>query len=303
MSFGIDKWLAPVTLTSENNSFRLNETGGGGEVIVTVAAGTYYLHATENSTYPGLYKEIIDAIVTDGTATETYSWTAVAPTQSYQQVGGGVRLTGGTSAFSIDFGDVDFTMDPRWFGQTSSDSHTATTNPAGDYFVDSKFTCYGQWLSYNEHGGVASSKSSRKVRNSYRSHNRPEDAYLVTWNRDTNRRMVYEHVPAAHIFEDRASGDVTQDLYANVGRLASGDNNNAFESIWDIGLRKLEPVLIIHGDGDERVDLGGNWEAVRLIEEERARDFNNMVRLMRTGGEYYELDTGDLYIETTSFDY
>jgi|AKVG01.1.fsa_nt_gi hypothetical protein len=301
MIYGVDKWLAPITLTSSNNKFRLNETTGGGEVIVTLTAGTYYLHASENSTYPGLYKEISDAIAAQGTANDAYTFTAVSPTLSYQQVGAGVRLSSAGETFTIDWDDSDFTMDPRWFGFESSDSSTSTVAPDATEFIDSKWTVYGQWMSYNEYGGEATRKSSRKVRNSKRSHDRPADAYVVTWNRDDNRRIIYEQVPAAHIFEDRAKGDVTSSLYASVGRLAPGDTHNAFETVWNDGLRKLEPVLIIHGDGDERVDLGNNWEAVRLIDDKRMMDYLNVVDMTRSGGEYYTIDTGDLFLESSSF--
>lgn len=300
MAYGVDKWLMPITLTASNNKFRLFEITGSVEIIVTVATGTYYLHTSTNATYPGLYKAILNGIVAAGTAAGTYAFEVSTPELSYQQVGGGVRLTSDVT-FSINVDDADFTMEPRWFGRRAGDGNVvSTTGPSNEFFA-SDHTVYGQWLSYNEHGGIASDKTSRKVRNSYRSHGRPSDAYLVTWNRDTNRKMRYEHVPAAHIFEDRATGDVTADLYASVGRLAPGDGNNAFETIWDNGLRKLEPVIIIQDDGHERVDLAGNYDVVRMIDEGKARDFDEVIRLMRLGGEYYEIDPGDLYIETSTY--
>ena len=302
MSYGIDKWLMPITLTASNNKFRINETGGGaGELIETIAAGTYYLHDSNNSTYPGLLYEIRTALTSS--ATGTLTWEVATPSSSYHQTGAGLRLVNDTHTFTIDFGDVDFTMDPRCFGFTSSDSVTSSTDPAGNNYIESKYTCRGQWRSYNEFGGEANEKVARKVRNSRQSHARPADAYQVTWNRDDVRRIVYEHVPAAHVFENRASGDVTQDMYASVGRLASGDNHNAFETIWDNGLRTLAPVLILHGDGHERIDLAGNYDAVRMMEERRTRDFGEMIRIMRAGGEYYRIETGDLYLEASTFDY
>lgn len=299
MAYGIDKWLMPIDVTSESNSFRIFEDGVAGEIIETVSAGTYYLHDSNNADYPGLLYEIRTAV--SAAATDTYTWEAVAPTDSYQQAGGGLRLVGQTSGFTIDFGDVDFTMDPRWFGQTSSDSYMSTADPSGNYFVDSRLTCYGQWLSYCEGGGQASNKTSRPVRDSRRSHARPEDAYSVTWARDEMRTMVYEYVPAGHVFESRLTGDVDAEVYAAVAKLGPNDNHNAFETIWDNGLRKLRPVLIIHDDGDRRVDLGGNWDAVRLTDEGRMQNFAAMYRLMRTGGEYYKIDCGDLYLESKGY--
>lgn len=302
MSYGVDKWLGRFVLDSTNKKFRINESGGAGEIIVSLTEQKYHLHASNNSDYPGLYYDVIQALNASA-ATNVYSVEVVTPTLSTGQIGGGIRISS-DGYFEIDFSDADFTIDERYFGQPAgTGTITATLTSGGSYVIDSQITCYGQWLSYNEFGGLADDKRSRPKNNSRRSHGRSRDAYQVTWNRDEIRTITYPHVPAAHIFEDRAGGDVSVDTYAEVGNLYPGDYHNAWETIWENGLRQLDPILILHDTGNQTISLDGNWDAVILDEESKSQDFNNCIREMRRGGEYYELLPGELYLESKGYDH
>jgi len=308
MSYGVDKWLGRFTLDSSNKKFRLNDysdataDGVATEIIVSASEQDYYLHASNNSDYPGLFYDLIQSLNASA-ANNVYSIDVVTPTLSTGQVGGGVRISS-DGYFEIDFSDADFTIDERFFGfPTGTTNVAATLTSNGSYVVDSQFTCWGQWISHNEFGGLADDKRSRRKNNSRRSHGRSRDAYLVTWNRDEIRTITYPHVPAAHIFEDRALGDVSQDIYAEVAALHSGDNHNAFETVWENGLRQLDPILILHDTGDQTVFLDGNWDAVILEDEPKSEDFFNCLKVMRRGGEYYELDLGDLYLKRKGYDH
>ena len=188
-------------------------------------------------------------------------------------------------------------MDPRWFGfAADTGAVTATQVPDTTYVIDSPLSVYGQWLSFSEFGGLADDKRSRPKNNSRKSHERSRDAYVVTWNRDNIRTISYPHVSAAHVYADRVGGDVDSDIYAEVGRLHPTDNHNAFETIWDLGLRKLEPVLIIHDNGHKTIKLDGSWDAVLLDDESYIQDFDRCLTSLSRGGEYYEVNPGPLFL-------
>lgn len=292
MAYSHDMWLSPVTLTSSNNKFRVFEDGMI-ERIVSITAGDYYLHTDSayNTAYPSLYIAIKTAL--EAVSAYEYDLTSITPSSSTQQTNAGLTFVTDASAAVVDFDDVDFTMDPRWFGETSASLWT------GDTTYISQYTVYGNWYSNTI---STSGQASNKRRDSYRqitySHERPDDRYALEWYSNYTRRIVYEYVPAAHVFEV-AANDST---YASVARLANGDTHNAFETVWN-ALSRGKTVLVCHDVGTSYSSLGlVNVDACLLRSEEQAQTLSSVATLMRSAGEMYMLDV-DLHLLSAGYDH
>jgi hypothetical protein len=287
-----DMWLAPVTITTANNKFRVFEDGTT-ERIVTVSAGEYYLHADTayNTAYPSLYLAIKTAL--EAVSAYEYDFSSQTPTGSGQQSNAGCKLTSDASALVVDFDDADFTMDPRWFGETSASLWT------GDTEYTSQFTIYGTWYSNTiDVAGAASNKRRDLYRQITYSHDRPDDRYALEWYSNYTRRIVYEYVPAAHVFEVAANSSI----YASVARLATSDTHNAWETIWS-ALSRGKSVLVCHDIGTTYSMIGlQNVDECLLRSEEQAQTLSSTATLMRSAGEMYMIDV-DLHLVSVGYDH
>lgn len=284
MTYSQDMWLRPITLTSANNKFRLYEDTSANEIIASVTAGTYYLHADSTLTsagFPSLYNAI-ETILDLNATTATYTFNNATPAASGWQTGVGLTLKATAGAFTVNFADVDFTMDAGWFGCINSESIASTSSR-----IIGRYTVLNQWyLNTISSYAQASNKRSSVQREISYSHERPTDRYAIEWYSERVRTIVYEYVPAAHVFEYGA----TEQIYADTGRLALNDVNNAWETIWS-GLSRDETLLIVH-NVDSKWNLrdvfgAGSVESVKLFDESQARDFDSTLTLTRSAAEMY----------------
>ena len=293
MGYGVDRWYWPITLTSLNNQFVLEETtGGAGSMTVTVTAGTYYLHndtTLNGNGYPSLWKAISAGLVTAG-ANNTYGFQPITPTSSTAQTFGGVRIFAltGSDSYTVKFADAAFTMENAWFGYGLSASNA--NHGVGEPWIDPPYTSKGFWQSATLTGNTASDKRSDVMREIVESSDRTSDVYQVEWNEDTVRTMRYEYVPAAHIWPDRAA-DAS---YASTASLATNDIHNAFYDVWDVGSR-LGVIVIVHDEGNQDLEVvTHDYEIVKFADAAQRKSFRKCVKMMVTSGEFYELSV-DLY--------
>lgn len=294
MAYSQDMWISPVTLTSSNNKFRVLEDGVT-ERIVSITAGDYWLHADTayNSSHPSLYRAIKTAL--EAVSSYDYNFYSETPTSSTSQLKAGLTFECVTPAvdIAVDFDDADFTMDPRWFGEKS------TSLWSGNDAYTSAYTIYGNWYSNTiDSVGRASNKRRDRFREISYSHERPSDRYAIEWYDDYTRRIVYEYVPAAHVFEVAANDSI----YASVGRLANGDTHNAWETIWS-ALSRGKEVLVCH-DISTTFSLVGlsNADVCLMRDEDQARSLSSTVTLTRSAGEFYTVDV-DLFLTTVGYDH
>jgi hypothetical protein len=278
-------WLRPVVLTSASNKFRLYEITHATEIIVSVPIGTYYLHADSvlaSAGFPSLYLAIETAL--NAVASNEYTFKNATPRASGGQTGVGLVLSADIEEFSINFADVDFTMSAGWFGSGDSENITSTNKR-----IIGKFTVLHQWyLNTISSYAQASNKRGSVQREISYSHERPTDRYAIEWYSERTRQIVYEYVPAAHVFEYGAK----EQIYADTGRLALGDVNNAWETIWS-GLSRDETLLIVH-NVDSKWNLrdvfgSGSVESVKLFGEAQARDLDSTITLTRSAAEMYTI--------------
>lgn len=284
-----DRWYIPIEITSSNNGFVVTEdpAGAATRYAVTVAAGTYYLYYASGGFTPGssLYYAIRDALNTAGTA-NSYRFNADTPTSSTAQTNAGLTIdrASGSTSFRIDYNDASFTMDNRWFGQASA--ATNQTESGGE--VTGPYTVLGTWTSYTLTDGTASDKHSWLRRNIEESSARTADAYQVEWNEDRIRRMVYEYVPAAHVYEGRIDA-VDAAAYYSTGQLNVADNHNAFEQVWDAASR-LGDLIIQFDDVSDLDPVNHQYGICRFNDRAQRESMENCTTITTRGGEFHRID-------------
>lgn len=300
--FKRDFWMVPFSVTSSTNKLRVIEAGPS-NIDITITANDYFGHAAgslSSTRWRGFFDAVITAL--NAASSETYSIESSTPTDSTEQLFGGVRLKS-TAAFTIDWSDTtNNTVDPRWFGFTRDDASLAAVDidSDGNFEMDSRLSVYTWWRSDSLFplSGVASSKRGYPVREINYSHDRPADRWALEWYTDTIRPISYEQVPASHVFED--AGGLSE--FTDYARLAEGDSHNAFETVWS-ALSRNEVALIVHNVGDAQLDLditNHDTEAVKLLNERDAQDLMRVVRLLRTAGEVYRIDLSLYVVEDSN---
>lgn len=284
MAYGQDRWLYPITIDSSNNTIEWREDPGGGMTLLTttIAAGTYYCHndATLNSTYPSLYIAIKAAMEAESTASAlglSYTFEAITPTSSTAQTLGGLRIT------STDAWEMALFADIHKTGALGFVEDTGYLASDGSDRIDSPYTICGVWMPPE----WATDKRSRPVRTLSESTEYTEHADAYSTDRGTRRirTFIYEHITAAHVYATRGNDAG----YANTGELAQYDVHNAFEALWT-AWGDGAAIVVVHDVNPNTLDvIGEGYEIVKRANIEVARDFNNAIDLMITGGEYYRI--------------
>ena len=298
MSTSREKYLFAITLTSDNNTFRV--TYNGTPATCTIPAGTYWMHDDSPTDYASFFRAFNTAITTQHATVWTRA--AATPTTSIYQEFCGVRIENGAAAFSFDFSHGDWTLDPRLLGFPSTQSTDVASVAAGSNFrITSPLSYYGAWRSWCIfHHRSAIDKRSHTEAERYASSTRAADRERKTWHEDTIRTLRYEWVPSAHVHRGRA--DIQ--AYADTGHLGLGDTHNCFQDLWDALARDENPVLVRYHT-EENLDLfweTGDYEAVKLEGDEAAQSFRQVTAVTRKNGEFYALNF-DLYVIDGSFDY
>lgn len=284
-----DRWYIPIEITASNNGFVITEdpAGAATRYAVTVTAGTYYLYYASGSFSVGssLYYAIRNALNTAGTA-NSYRFNASTPTSSTAQTNAGCMIdrASGSTSFRIDFNDASFTMDNRWFGHPSA--QTNQTESGGE--VNSPYTVLGTWTSWTLTDGTASDKTSYLTREIIESSRRTEDAYQVEWNEDRIRRMVYEFVPAAHVYEGRIDAADAAAYYATA-QLNVADNHNAFEQVWDAASR-LGDIIIQFDDVSDLDPVNSQYGICRFNNPDQRKSMSACTSVVTRGGEFHRID-------------
>lgn len=279
-----DWYLYPVDIVAGANDFRVVE--GVTIAIATIPAGRYYLHldATLHNlgAIKSLFWEVSTRLATLGTLTGNHVFRTCTPTLSSEMTSAGFEFYSTSAvAFSVDFSHVNFTIPPEYFGWRRTDSSAAAVSHK------SPWCAVGQWCSRTivDRVNGAVSKRSYKTLDIEFSHDRVRDRYAIEYDEDDRIRPInYEYVPAAHVHLYGAS---TLD-HASWGKVALGDNRNAFERLWQ-ALARSEPVIIAHNRDYGQWDglLTAHAEMVKILEP--TRSIENIVRLMQTAGELYEI--------------
>lgn len=283
-------WLiSKVTLTSANNAFRINETGvgGNGVITVTVTPGDYWLHydTSANAEFPSLYKAVLDALAAS-IAANGYEIEQNTPTTSPLAYGAGLLIgINATIAWQIEAGNAGFTMDPGWFGLTAA-THVATLRTGSVYSIDSDVCIDGVWRSVNATGdGIPNAARSRPTRLSTWSHDDPDNRFGLVWKRRRQRNYRWEYVPAAAVFSHQ-----DLDAYYRLADKGVGDDNGTFEVIWG-KLAENESVIAVHECDiwDLQIDSHAS-ELIRLTSIRDAHDLGAIARTSGVNGEYYTIE-------------
>lgn len=272
----LDRWIAPVEIVAGANALRI--FNGLTEQTITVPPGQYWCHGDDSvavaTDYPGLYTTISDLLLTsifDGAALQAWS-----PYQ--RRPGCGLQIVGGLHA--LLFSSPLFTL-PKdllgWPAGWSVDTPQAT-------ITRSPQTARGVWVSPEG----AWDKRSWVTRTLYHGAEQTErsDAYQLDWGSRRVRTLQYSWLPAALVHKQRA----LLPEYARTGQILAGDTAAAYEWMWE-SLSKLEDIIIVHDEGAScgHAVAAHPWEAVRIATLEACARYEQLARLLSTGGEQYEL--------------
>lgn len=284
-----DRWYAPIEIDSTNNGFVITEdpAGAANRFAITLDAGTYYAYygAPGISGRESLYFNIRTKLGLAGTA-NNYRFNTATPTSSTAQTLAGLEVerSSGAVEFRVDFQDASFTLDNRLFGfGTSATNQTSTSGS-----LTAPYTVRTQWTSYTLTDGTASDKRSWLMRNQYVSSERTLDAYQVEWQEDRIRRMIYENVPAAHVYEGRVDA-VDAAAYYSTAQLNVADNFNAFETIWSAASR-LGEVIVQFDDISDLDPVNHEYAVVRFNRQDQRSSMDFCTSTTTRGGEFHTLD-------------
>lgn len=257
---------------------------GGGTITATLDAGTYWCYAgTAITGYPSLYNHIVTKMNALAGLGYTYEISDATPTSSSAWVDFGTNIYTTNPALSWTWIPAGTVNALEVLGWNTSDSNTASASG----IVTSPRTYRGAWRA-TESPSRWTSYPMQIVSPSTELLER-DDAYFLARGTRRMRPILIEFVTGAHVFKNRA--DLA--AFATSGQLATGDDNNALEYMWEWMRTGGEAIAVWYADGDDLdldADGGGYYEIVRLADVDNMRDFSSMLRLIRAGGELYNVE-------------
>ncbi|QDG49295.1 hypothetical protein FIV42_00660 [Persicimonas caeni] len=282
-----DLWLYPIEF-AENVSFRFIESGA--VYLFVIPAGIYYAYRNEFSAeYPSLF-DVIEGNLNGGVLTGNYEFQVATPTLSSDFSDGGIKLvktSGSVSNFgwAFSYGTFDDTLkDVLGFAGADSNRFTSGTELVGDLARS------GCWLepeiSFRKKRGNAKKIQFRNPGHTSRT------IQNTRWGSLRVRRVRYGWIPAAHVHE----GKVSEPGYAEVARLAQGDEGNLWFDVWEHGLSTYRHSILIHDEGADDLEVASHpFEIVYAgAESAFASDFGET---LQERGELADFWTIDLVVE------
>lgn len=297
-----DWWLYPVTVREGvNDLFRINETGVGGNGIITVTIppGKYYCHLTMGfvAPYVSLYKTI-ENLLSLSSAANGYTFENATPLLSNQQIGSGIRITDAVIEWRIEWPAQS--IGREWFGLDHAGGNTVATNSGGIWSVQSSHCCRGRHRTtgLGSIDGIATEKRRTPTVNSQWSHDRPGDRRGIVWHTDYGFESQYVYVLAANVLAERAK----LESYATVAGLYPGDQNNAFEHLW-LSLARGESVICVHDDDSwgGHVNYANAYVDSHTMKKLGNTSLDQSNRLRATSGEAYDLSIDTWIIHGNDF--
>jgi len=298
-----DRYLWSVDITTSDNQIVITESGGSA-VAVTISADTYWAHNDDDtdSTYPGLFKALEDALNASGSLSGTYTLESQTPTGSSLE-GSGLRINS-TVDFTLNFTDTStdtsgWTLDPRllgWPEGQESDSDVSSSST----IADSPLSYYTSWVVPDAANDLRPSPISAQASSS------PDAsrAFTLRWDANTMVNAHYMHLEGAHIFSSRA----TEAGEASFAGLPADDEHNALRDLWERCRDLTGPsdttsdiLAVFVEDGAtvsqrlqvQRISGGSDqnqWAVLRLGDAEQRSSFRAMIQdLDGSGGEVYQV--------------
>jgi hypothetical protein len=281
-----EKFLYRVTMDANNAVLTVTEEGGGA-VLVSVAAGYYWVHddASMEATHPSLITAVEAALNGSGSLSGTYTCSASTPTESPALGAFGIKVTAtGITDFTFACGATSTATKPTAAmclglphvteGRAISSVGTVLYSPY------SYAGCWASpvWRSEATPDEVALTFASTEYREQ-------EDAYAMSYGSQHKRAWRYIHVPAAHVFEGRA--DIQ--AYATTGEVGLGDDHNALQYLYRESQRLSDILVVAYPPGEDAdltVDDTHPYEVVRMSSYDA---FSGIQRRSRDAGEYHTL--------------
>jgi hypothetical protein len=289
-SHAYEAWEYKVTVDSTHDGSIVVTEDGGAPAAINLSAGDYF---------PGeLRTELQTKLNASGDLSGTYTVGIDTPTSSQAAGKQGLRISASGLSTSLVIqvasGAADTSPQPEeWLGW--GDITTVNGIADGSNFVCvSPYSIVGIWVP-REARVSAEPMQERIITGSTRFTERA-DFYAV--NRGTRRRRtyVYEEIPASRILKGRG----LLPAYAAYGEIATGDQGDALEWMWE-RLSAGESVRVIWYDALEALDTADNLtelEVVRIDGLDAAADMRDVVTRMRLAGESYRVEIPCVIVST-----
>lgn len=295
-AYAPDTWLTPITITTGvNDVFVVTEDPAGTPVVVTVtiAPGTWYLHADSsfNSTVDGLLWAI-QKVLNDGTTAtlgtrtgtpaNTYAWEVATPTSSTGMTNNGLalRATTATKVFNITFTHASWNMSPRWFGFASDTpgANITSVDDGAEKVATMPAATRHRMVTRDLGDGHAVDKRASHYKDVRWSSQRPSDSVAVVWDEGYFRRIIYEDVRGVDVHKTRAS----EAEWAGTSTRLTGDWHATWYDVYD-ALAVGESVLIIHNSS---ADLQVDTHKYELVRAWDPVSWDGMVSQQDPSGDY-----------------
>jgi hypothetical protein len=295
--YGVDRWLFPIRIVAGQNVLRVLNVSTGITSSVTIAPGTYYQAIGLPSGYSSLPDAIRIALNTEVPTITTSSVNPAGQTSSILD-NSAFRYTRSTFFYRFQFADALFTFPRRLLGFTAGTNTNTGNNPPPIVSM------LGSWQTFTMLDGGATDKRRTALRELYVS---TQELYPTTRQHSVRtdrkvRTFTYDYVPGLHVYE--SDNRAFDSEYIATSGLATGDNNNAFESVWR-SASNLDDIIIVHdtGNGSATTNVTSqDHEIARLYNPDQRADFRACFEDLSLGGELYRISV-DMLIIGGNYDY
>ncbi len=294
-----EQWRYPVEITTDNNTFQVDE--GGGFILVTLTPGVYY--HTDSSLHAELLTQLNGTVGLSG----VYTLEAVTPSQTSTlgTIGLGIRATG-TASLRIRFlGTFPAGIEATWdvFGYSGGDTNGFADGGAGLLLTPAK-SPVGTWVPHYRRSFYEPRPQS--ILQGSTEFTEVATFYSVDYGTRRKRRVVYEYLPSTRVFTDRANIEA----YGTQSPAGLFGTGNEFERMWAQMRRGRSVYVTIYDAGEDQSfddpDLNDGAdppsEEARVSNVADMREMSSLVTLQNLGGEYYRVEF-EIVLLQSSYDY
>lgn len=199
---------------------------------VTLDHGAYFVSSgdTGHADYSFLLDHIetkLDAAVSGGGGSHTYSFSLATPADSSDYTNGGVSLsTSDSSDFTLEFSDGDFSCHDGIFGYLFLGTGVGFDQSSTSGTYTGLYTQYGRWQAPPDHYPHDQRDAPKEIVSTSGGTSATEGRLYIA--RQLQRRMMWRALPAAVVHGQRAL-DAT---LAGQASLDTGDTNNGLKQVY-----------------------------------------------------------------------
>lgn len=264
-----DIWIYPVDIT--NGRMVVKTTSQ--TATVTVPAGRYWAYSGNITGMPSLYAAIEQAFQTDAGITVLHDTSTPDP---------GVKHSGlslyGPDPFGFHFADPAFSSEMKSI--LGAPGAMVNDPPSTEY--SSPYSRFGAWTEPGC-GGRRKQDNWHKVQFTGLGHFSATRS-VQYWGGYKTTQFTYRAIPAALVSPQYSESDFHQ-----VAGIQSGDVNNRWYNVWEYGISRYLPCIVIHDVPS--LGLSGKYSIVYAgPDSDFASDFSQTVKERGEEAIVYDID-------------